>query len=86
MKFAVIGHLEHVDVLPVNWFIVCHALRLECVKSIDSTISIHLCLLTLSNLCSMAIADDSTCSLDVAHWCCQRSLLHLSQPGMYVWL
>ena len=87
MEFAVIGHLESIDVLPANLLIVCHALRLVCVKLIDSTISVHLCLLTLFNLCSMAITDDSTYSLDVAHWCCWSSSLHLlSQPGMYVLL
>ena len=87
MEFAVIGHLERNDVFPVNLLIVFHALRLECVKSIDPTVSVHLCLLNSSNLCSMAVADDSTCSLDVAHWCCRRSSLHSwSQPGMYVLL
>ena len=36
LAFAVTGHLECVVLLPISLFIVCHALRLECVKSTDS--------------------------------------------------
>ena len=32
IAFAVTGHLECVVLLPVSLFMVCHALRLECVK------------------------------------------------------
>ena len=42
MEFAVIGHLERVDVLPVNLLIICHALQMECMKSIESTIPLYL--------------------------------------------
>ena len=44
MEFAVIGHCAGVVDLPVSLLMVCHARRLECVKSIDSTVSVHLCL------------------------------------------
>ena len=40
IAFAVTGHLECVVLLPVSLCMVCHALRLECVKSTDSTTSI----------------------------------------------
>ena len=57
MALAVTGHLECVVVLrPVSLFMVCHALRLECVKSTDSTTSVHLALRTLSSLRSSAVA------------------------------
>ncbi|KAI4820630.1 hypothetical protein KUCAC02_028602 [Chaenocephalus aceratus] len=44
MAFAVTGQLWGVVFLPVSWLMVCHALRLEWVKSIDSTTSVHLAL------------------------------------------
>ena len=50
MTFAVTGHLKWVMVLPVSLFMVCHALRLECVKSTVSTSSVHLALDTSSSL------------------------------------
>ncbi|KAK0154369.1 Sulfotransferase family cytosolic 2B member 1 [Merluccius polli] len=49
MAFAVTGHLGGVMLLPESWFMVCHALRLEWVKSIDSTTSVHLALRVASN-------------------------------------
>ena len=44
MPFAVTWHLECVVLLHVSLFMVCHALRLECVKSTDATTSVHLAL------------------------------------------
>ena len=44
MEFAVMGHCAGAVDLPVSLFRVCHPRRLECVKSIDSTVSIHRCL------------------------------------------
>ena len=70
IAFAVTGHLECVVLLPVSLFMVCHALRLECVKSTDSTTSVHLALRTSSSLCSSAVAVVSMSSLVVA--CCAR--------------
>ncbi|KAI9523059.1 hypothetical protein NQZ68_031919 [Dissostichus eleginoides] len=51
MASAVTGHLGGVVFLPVNWLMVCHALRLEWVKSIDSTTSVHLVLRPLEQCC-----------------------------------
>ena len=45
---SAVAALESVVLLPVSLFMVCHALRLECVKSIDSTTSVHLALRTSS--------------------------------------
>ena len=50
MEFAVMGHRAGGVDLPVSLFRVCHARQLECVKSIDSTISVHLCLRLLFSL------------------------------------
>ena len=46
IAFAVTGHLECVVLLSVSLFMVCHAMRLECVTSIDSTTLVHLALRT----------------------------------------
>ena len=48
--------VECVVLLPVSLFMVCHALRLECVKSTDSTTSVHLALRTSSSLCISYVA------------------------------
>ena len=69
MAFAVTGHLECVVFLPVSLFMVCHALRLECVKSTYSTTSVHLALRTSSSVRSSAVAVMSMSSLVVACWC-----------------
>ena len=83
IAFTVTGHLECVVLLPVSLFMVCHALRLECVKSTDSTTAVHLALRTSSSLCSSAIAVVSMSSLVVACWCSRRRWLQLlSHPGM----
>ena len=83
IAFAVTGHLECVVLLPVSLFMVCHALRLECVKSTDSTTSVHLALRTSSSLCSSAVAVVSMSSLVVACWCSRRRWLQLlSHSGM----
>ena len=43
-ELAVTGHFPVCNVdLPVSLFSVCHALLLESVKSIDDTVSFHLC-------------------------------------------
>ena len=81
--FAVTGHLECVVLLPISLFMVCHALRLECVKSTDSTTSVHLALRTSSNFWSSAVAVVSMSSLVVACWCSRRRWLQLSShPGI----
>ena len=49
---------------------VCHALRLECVKSTDFTTSAHLALRTSSTLWSSAVAVVSMSSVVVA--CCRE--------------
>ena len=49
IAFAVTGHLECIVLMPVGLFMVCHAFRLECVKSTDSTTSVHLALRTSSS-------------------------------------
>ena len=77
VAFAVTGHLECVVLLPVSLFMVCHALRLECVKSTDSTTSVHLALRTSSNFWSSAVAVVSMSSLVVACWCSRRMWLQL---------
>ena len=41
MEFAVMGHCAGVVDLPVSLFRVCHPHRLECVKTIDSSVSVH---------------------------------------------
>ena len=83
MSVAVTGHLECVVLLPVSLFMVCHALRLECVKSTDSTTSVHLALRTSSSLWSSAVAVVSMSSLVVACWCSRRRWLQLlPHPGM----
>ncbi|KAI9529551.1 hypothetical protein NQZ68_011261 [Dissostichus eleginoides] len=51
MASAVTGHLGGVVFLPVSWLMVCHSLRLEWVKSIDSTTSVHLVLRPLEQSC-----------------------------------
>ena len=80
---AVTGHLECVVILPVSFFMVCHALRLECVKSTDSTTSVHLALRTSSSLWSSVVAVVSMSSLVVACWCSRSRWLQLSShPGI----
>ena len=44
MALAVMGHGVVLAAWPVSLLMVCHAHRLEWVKSIDSTVSIHLSL------------------------------------------
>jgi len=76
-------HLGGVVFLPVSWLMVCHALRLEWVKSIDLTTSVHLVLRVTSSLWSSAVAVTSTSSLEPALWWSHRRRLHSSsQPGM----
>ena len=83
IAFAVTGHLEYVVLLPVSLCMVCHALRLECVKSTGSTTSVHLALRTSSNFWSSAVAVVSMSSLVVACWCSRTRWLQLSShPGM----
>lgn len=65
MKFAVTGHLGNGVDLPVSWFIVRQALRLEWVKSND-TASAHLDLQVVSSFCTSAAADSSPSSLELA--------------------
>ena len=69
IAFAVTGHLECIVLLPVSLFMVCQALRLECVKSTDSTTSVHLALRTLSSVWSSAVAvvSMSPCTDAVKH-------------------
>ena len=83
MELAVTGHFPFFNVdLPVSLFSVCHALRLECVKSIDDTVSFHLCRRfspkTLSNDVAVdadSVFSESICSL----YSCSHSS---SQHGM----
>ncbi|CAL8406523.1 unnamed protein product [Arctogadus glacialis] len=83
MAFAVTGHLGGGVLLPESWFMVCHALRLEWVKSIDSTTSVHLALRVASSFSSSAVAVASTSALELACWWARRRWLHSSfQPGM----
>ena len=83
IAFSVTGHLECVVFVPVNLFMVCHALRLECVTSTDSTTSVHLSLRTSFNFWSSAVAVVLMSSLVVACWCSRRRSLQLSShPGM----
>ena len=78
ISFALTGHLECVVLLPVSLFVVCHAVRLECVKSTDSTTTVHLALRTSFSLWSSAVAVVSMSSLVVACWCSRRRWLQLS--------
>ena len=50
MASAVTGQLGGFVHLPVSRLMVCHAFRLEWVKSIDSTTSVHLSLRVVSSL------------------------------------
>ena len=85
MAVAVTGQLECVVLLPVSMFMVCPALRLECVNSTDSTTSVHLVLHTSSSLWSSVVAVVSMSSLVVACWCSRRRWLQLlSHPGYSV--
>ena len=60
MELAVTGHFPVCNVdLPVSLFRVCHALRLECVKSIDDTVSFHLCRRFSSKTLSSDVAVDA---------------------------
>ena len=83
IAFAVIGHPKCVVFLPVSLFMICHALRLECVKSTYFTTSVHLAMRTSSSFWSSDVAVVSMSSLVVACWCSRRKWLQLSsQPGM----
>ena len=51
---------------PFSLLMVCHARRLEWVKSIDSTVSVHLSLRLLSSLAKSSVTADTLSALDVA--------------------
>ena len=81
MELAVTGHFSVFNVdLPVRLFSVCHALRLECVKSIDNADSFHLCrrfspkrLSSDGAVDAYSVFSESICSL---YSCSHSSSLH----------
>ena len=82
MEFAVIGHCAGVVDLPVSLLMVCHARRLECVKSIYSTVSVHLCLRFSFSLQNRSFAAMPLSSLVCASvWARSRSSHSSSQQG-----
>ena len=76
MASAVTGHLRGMVFLPESRLMVCHAFRLEWVKSIDSTTSVHLVLRVSSSFCSRVVAVASLSSLELACWCWRSRQLH----------
>ena len=78
------GHLSGLDaILPVRRLIVCQAFRLECVKSMDSTLSIQRSWRFSSKHLIKMLAVSSDPSLDVAAVWCSYSCWHSSsQHGM----
>ena len=77
MAFAVTGHLECVVLLPDSLFLICHALRLECVKSRLHNLSppSHAYFIQLIDLCCCRCVD---VFLVVACWCSRMRWLQLS--------
>lgn len=65
MMSTVTGHLVVVGFLPDSWLMVCHALRLDWVKSIDSMTFIHLALRVASSFSRSAVAVTSTSTLEM---------------------
>ena len=60
MELVVTGTFPVCNVdIPVSLFSVCHALGLECVKSIDDTVSFHLCRRFSSKTLSSEVAVDA---------------------------
>ena len=82
MESAVMGHGFGFVVWPVSLLMVCHARRLEWVKSIDSTVSVHLSLrLVLSHVMSSVAALALSALVLASLWACRSSLHSLSQQG-----
>ena len=65
MESAVMGHGDGLLARPVSLLMVCHARRLEWVKSIDLTVSVYLSLHLLLILTKMSMAADALSTLDV---------------------
>ena len=83
MALAVMGHSPRGGMdLPVSLFIVLHALRLECVKSIFWAVSSHRVRLLLSSLVIRELAARSD-ALPVEAWVVWKRVSHsLSQHGI----
>ena len=85
MESAVIRHTDSLLARLVSLLMVCHARRLEWVKSIDSTVSVHLALRLLSSLAKRSVAADTLSVLDVACVCAHSRSSHwLTQHGMWL--
>ena len=74
MAFAEMGHLEGAVDLPVSLLMVCQALRLEWVKSMDSTVSVQRSLRFSFNLLIIIESALSTSSLVLDALCSSHSL------------
>ena len=87
MALVVMGRSQRGGLdLPVSLFIVLHALRLECVKSMFWTVSFHCVRLLLSSLVMRELAARSG-SLPVEAWVIWKRASHsLSQHSIYSFL
>ena len=82
MESTVMGHGFGFVVWPVSLLMVCHACRLERVKSIDLTVSVHLSLhLVLSYVMSSVAALALSALVLASLWACRSSLHFSSQQG-----
>ena len=80
MESAVMGHTDSLLARPVSLLMVCHARRLEWVKSIDSTVSVHLALRLLSSLAKRSVAADTLPHLMLLV-CVHTADLHTGRPS-----
>ena len=81
IEFVVIGYCIEVVDLPVTLLMVCQARRLECIKVMDSTVSVHLSLhLSLSLVKRLFAASSLTSLVSASLLMCSRSYIH--HPSM----
>ena len=87
MALAVMGHGIGLEAWPVSLLMVCHARQLEWVKSIDSTVSVHLSLrLVLSRVMRSVSALALSVLLLASLWVRKKSSHSLSQQGTLFFL
>ena len=83
MEFAVIWHCVGVVDLPISLLMVCQARRLEYIKSMDSTVSVHFSLcLSLSLVKRSFAASPITLFISASLWIRSMSSHSPSQHGM----
>ena len=81
MEFAVIGHCVRVIDLLISLLMVCQDRQLECIKSMDSTVSVHLSLRLSLSLVKRTFTASSLASLVSAYSRCILDL-HNRHPSM----